>query len=340
MTSFNNKFEEYVENEIFNLANQLNNDPIFLKESFLNLIHFYKNNNLSKFEMSNQQLELLFSASTALAFTTWQHLAAVERLSSLEDWKIKNIELYSKLLNGDKTCGLATTHLAKPNKAGLTGAYFETKNQFVISGVAEWVCGFQIFDYLLVGFSTNEEIIFAIIDYPLEKVSIDSSVIVNPVPLNSLQGTSTVSIQFNEFLINDNEVVSRRRKQDIPVIRQSQFKVPEIGIGIRAIKEISRISETSKHPKFEYIKISLDTLNQQLNKIYHLRSVDSSVDELILSRDSFNQSSVRLLSIALGADSLNFNSLSFRLMCELQLFDILVHSPTLLKNKILKIGTI
>jgi len=72
--------------------------------------------------MPNAALESIFSVSTALAFTLWQHLGAMEWLSASADWLAERPQVFAEA---------------------------DGKGGFALSGVLPWVTGHGIFPRLI-----------------------------------------------------------------------------------------------------------------------------------------------------------------------------------------------
>lgn len=288
-------------------------------------------NSLEQFCISSDQLENLFSCSTALAFTVWQHLAAFERLQSQSEWQTRHQPSWQQISSGLKLCGLATTHLANPAGSSVRGV--ENSSGYSISGVAPWVCGSGLFEKLLVGFETESEIVFALVDFPS-----DSDVAIKRHELAVLNGTSTVSINFNEFQILNVDCVSKRKKDDLPASpRKSSYLLPEIGIAKGAIDKVSSLVAESEHPKHQLIRANLSQLTHHLESFKQNRKIGAPLPGLILERDKIIRDSIRLLGIAIGAASLSQNSLVSRLELEATFLDQLIQSPDTLALKISQI---
>lgn len=325
--------DEFIESDIFPNATEIDSDINFLKDTLNDLVKgISKSIDLSKDLPSNSDLEKLFGASTALAFTFWQHLAVIERLQGLPVWQNKNQELWHSLVSGVKTCALATTHLAKPGGAGLIG--HSTEMGFLVNGEAPWVCGYGIFDFILIGFETNDSIVFALTELPKSSKNEFTAETQEMICLN---GTGTNSLKFNKMTISVNEVVSQRKKDSLPIARKTKYIIPELGIGKTALKQTRLLVSNSKHPRHILVSGVIDSLNVRLEEIETAKRI-LDLDKLVSMRDEFNRDAIRLLSIAVGAAALHKNSLVSRLHLETFLFDSVVHSPESFALKISKIG--
>lgn len=316
-------FNEFVE-EIAKQANEIDRHPALLKRAIRELVA--QGGNL---DFDTNHLEKLFGASTAFAFTFWQHLAASERLAGLEDWQTKNIALWEQIKSHKLLVGLATTHLANPAGAGIKAE--PSADGFLLSGAASWVCGYGIFDKLLVGFDAGECIAFAIIDFPLN----DNHTSITFQEMACLRGSATARIQFNKLRVANSQIVSQRLKtQQPPAPRPTAFVIPELGIAKRTLDRIAKLVDGSNHPKHRLAAKNLPVLFERLNKIEQLRSESAALDVLVPLRDELNRDSVRLLSLALGAQSILPENHIARIQSELLLLDAVIHSPASLETKI------
>lgn len=332
-------FPKFVEKNVRPVAHQIDFDPNLLGSTLKMLIEgVRRRDRQQEVVLTNEELELLFGASTALSFTLWQHLAVVERLSGLSNWQADNADLWSAIASGRLLCGLATTHLAKPGGAGVGG--IRTDQGYLVSGVAPWVCGHRIFDKLLIGFDNETEIVFAIIDYPnpsapraMECTEVTS------LDLACLRGTATVSIQFNQFPVLPSGIVSKREKGTPPVaVRPPRYILPELGIAKATIKEIEETVTGSPHPRHQLVVTALADLRTRLGAIEAQRTGGLALDELIPLRDELNRDVIRVLALAGGADALKVGSTVTRLQLETLLLDVVVQSPRVLERKIKSTG--
>ncbi len=324
--------QDYLDINVLPYAKEISEDPVNLGQQLSALAKWVGSRGDSQHTgmLTVEELDLLFGASTSLAFTFWQHLSVVERLDGLSDWKTSNAPLWRSIASGDTLCGLATTHLAKPDGANITATL--NNQNFEITGRAEWVSGFEIFDKLLVGFEADTEIIFCMMDFPAIVGS--PSITVCPKQLACLNGTSTVAISFNAHVIPMSSLVSRRSRSIPPQLRPSRYNLPEIGIAFAAIKEIDRITENSVNPRHQLVRSHLKTIKMRIDEI--IRDRNSDRQELAMLRDEVIRDSVWLLSLTFGAAGLNENSLVSRLQMELLLTDVIVQSHSSLTAKVIR----
>ncbi|MGE3682129.1 MAG: hypothetical protein AB7G93_10415 [Bdellovibrionales bacterium] len=282
----------------------------------------------------NYHLELLFGASTALAFTFWQHLAVLERLSELSEWQLVQPALWYEIREGRKICGLATTHLAAPAGAGVHAK--RAQGGYLLQGKASWVCGFQIFDLLLIGFNVGESNIFAMINFPSPLVP-DSmrNVSVEPLKMACLNGSGTVELTFEGLHVEDKNVICCRPKYNgEPATRPTQFIIPEIGISKSVITRVEKIIENSFHPRHQLIGSCLADLKARVKRLEELRAQSAELQQLIVLRDELNRDAIRILTLTLGAKSILSESHVPRLLTELLLFDSILQPPAAVELKI------
>ncbi|MFL5812709.1 MAG: hypothetical protein ACJ763_03960 [Bdellovibrionia bacterium] len=326
--------KDFIEQQIFPNADLLESRPSLVKLIMGNLVNGLRTTHPGSpihTLISNSDLELMFGASATFAFTFWQYLAALERLSNCQDWQAENSSLWQKLSTGELLCGLATTHLAKPDGSSLVGTAQD--NGFVINGVAPWVTGFGIYDYLVVGLSTETEIAFAVVDFPKEESQ------TSLLPLTSFAGTSTVRIEFKNKPISSNQICSRRLKGTTPPQpRPSKYLSPEIGIAERALKEARNHIDKKAHPKHEGIKQAISRLEEKIYEFKTARNKEKAPENLPVICDLINRDAVRLLGLTLGGSSILGNALVSRLYSETLLTDIVLQAATTIRSKIDEIG--
>ncbi len=320
--------------EVSSVSNRLDTDfslmGIYIQKLVRNV---FGNRSEDHIRFANHQLEKLFGASTAFGFTFWQHLAAMERLDQSSIWQSSNPELWKQLYAGRSSCGLATTHLARPGGSSVQA--IQENNSYLISGTAPWVCGYQIFDHLLLGFETADSILFGVIDFPTQT---NPSTNIERYDLICLNGASTVRIDFHKFSVPITSIVSERKKGAQVVPRSSQYVTPEIGIGKSVLRLVTTIIEQKQHPKNEYIRACLGKMRHRAESFDLSRMQEGATDKLIVDRDNFNRDAIRLLSIACGAQAMEKGSIVSRLYQEMILLDSVVQAPSTIQQKLLKIG--
>ena len=324
-------FDRFLANAVAPQADTLDQDREVLKVCLSQIVKGFSSQHESPALLTLSQLESLYGASTATAFCLSQHLAAMERLLDLKDWQSKNSALWHSLSTGSVLCGLATTHLAKPGGSSLTAR--ETEEGFFISGYSAWVCGFDIFDKLLVGFDNSSLIGFAIIDFPtMETEGIE----VHVHEMIGLNGMGTANMTFNDYFIPKSALVSSRLKDPGTVVgnRQSRYGIPAIGLGRSILKRIQEIVEGSENPKLKAISEALPLLKERLSSIVVLRSSDVSLSELVPLKEDFLRDSIYLLALATGANALLKNNVVVRLQNEVLFLGNPIQPPAAIVAKI------
>lgn len=291
--------------------------------------------------MRNADLESIFSVSTGLAFTLWQHLGAMEWLSDSESWLAANPKLWAKLNKGSEPVGLAVTHLAKPDgpqmaaKAGGRGG-------FALTGVFPWVTGHGIFSRLIAGFQHKDEAVFALVDFPSPKnLPLGARVEIEPVPLGCLQGTATVRIHLVDWSVTEAQIIGRRALAAPPPKRRTAYVFPELGIAAAALNECGRIvaSRTGLTPEnLESQSAPLRSLTARVQELRAAAASGSATDEAQVRRDECIRDSVRLLAILSGGGALTRESLAFRLQQEILLLDAVIQPAAVRAMKLGKLG--
>lgn len=324
--------QDYCNSHIELIANKLDSDAELVGREIKNILSL-KALLESKHEaiLNNQELEAIFGSSVCLGFSIWQHLAAVERLSGLNDWQIRNADLWADIKSGKKTCGLATTHLAKKGGSPLNG--IETLDGFVIRGEAPWVSGIEYFEKLIVGFETAEEIVFALIDFPKAALS-EPSLKVEPLQLSSMNGTATGKLSFIDFKIPTYSLISRRSSSTPASPRVTGYKMPELGIAKAAVGRLRTRLETQRSPE---IFKALELLQARLDKVDISRhSSDESIN-FPFEMSEIVRDSLRLLALAEGGSALKGESFVSRTLLNTMLLDAVFQSPATLSLKLQKI---
>lgn len=321
------------ENDLAETAELLDSDRNFLKNAMIQVL---SDSNLTESNpklLTLSELENLYGISTALAFCTAQHLAAVERLFGLKDWQQKKSNLWADISQGRILIGLATTHLAKPGGSPLVAV--EVHQGYELSGTSMWVCGFEIFSKLIVGFETKNNIVFALIEFPYSQAA-DLEILVHD--MIGLNGMGTVNLTFKKFFISSDSIISIRAKGDTaPAPRQTRYVIPEIGLAKRALAEVKKLIAGSGSPKHKLIQDSLPLLETRIVSLEDSRSKGTSIAELIPLKDEILRDSVRLLAVATGANAMLKKSLAARFQNEVLFLENPVQPAAAIESRIRRI---
>lgn len=322
------------ENDLAEIADLLDSDRNILKNAMIQVL---SDSNLPENNpklLTPIELENLYGISTALAFCTAQHLAAVERLFGLKDWQQKKSNLWADISQARTLVGLATTHLAKPGGSPLVA--IEVQQGYELSGTSMWVCGFEIFSKLIVGFETENNIVFALIDFPYFQTA-DLEILVHD--MIGLNGMGTVNLTFKKFFIPSDSIISIRAKSGdtAPAPRQTRYVIPELGLAKRALAEVKKIIAGSGSPKHKLIQASFPLLEARIFSLEDLRSKGTSISELIPLKDEILRDSVRLLAVASGANAMLKKSLASRFQNEVLFLENPVQPAAAIESRIRRI---
>lgn len=321
-------------NDLMEAAELLDSNRIFLKNAMIQVLSDLKVNEGDPKLLTLIELENLYGISTALAFCTAQHLAAVERLLGLNEWQQKKSSLWGDISQARILCGLATTHLAKPGGSPLIAT--EVPQGYELSGTSMWVCGFEIFSKLIVGFETEKEIVFALIDFPHFQ-SAEVEILVHD--MIGLNGMGTVNLIFKKFFISNDSIISSRKKigESTPAPRQTRYVIPELGLAKRALSEVKKLIIGSVRPKHKLIQELYPQLEARIFRLEELRSKGHPVPELLPLKDEILRDSVRLLAVASGANVMLKNSLASRFQNEVLFLENPVQPATAIESRIRRI---
>lgn len=288
-----------------------------------------------KKDVSNANLFEIYSRSTALGFTIWQHLAAVERLNDSNSWKEKNNQILMSILNGEILVGLGTTHLARATGSTLRG--ISEEQNFKVNGTVPWCTGYSIFSKIIIGFETESEVIFALTEFPSPLNPIEA-LHVTKMELTVLNSTSTVSMRVKNLLITDQNIISRRSKTQLSTPLRTQYRMPDLGMAKGALGLIeNHISET-ENPRNQIVINCLPELKKRFDAL-KIKILDCSIemtDELQCEKADIIRDTVRLFGLIVGGSSLKVASEVSRRNLETLLLDIVVQSPTAFEIKIKK----
>lgn len=330
-------FDQFLTQEIKPQASALDTDSAALHRALKTLLATLnaKNPSLRPLLPTNSELERVYSVSGALAFTLWQHLAAVERLSTYPEWQERNAELWEEISSGNHLVGLATTHLAHPGAPKLVGK--KNREDFLVSGTAPWVTGLEIFDSLLLAFDSDNEIVFSLIPFPSSLSTSSDQIQFERYQLACMNASNTFSMQVKSLHIRSQQIVFKFEKNVPRSPRATRYIFPELGLVDAVIDEIRRICERSTHPRH------LETLNllpKLLTRLQDLKSVRENIDpkdilEKTYKKDQLVHDAIRMLILTEGGSALLNKSIASRLYREALTLDVLIQDQKLIKQKLL-----
>lgn len=325
-------FQQFLES-VATFSPQLDNDRILVGKFLRNALDFSDTNPNEPKIIPPTLLEDLYGFSVALAFTLSQHLAAVERLMSLNAWQRKNFELWEQISTGAILCGLATTHLARKDQSLLR---CEVANStFILNGTVRWVCGYEIFDKLIVGFETENKLFFALIDFPHQSTDHVSFTVLEMIGLN---GMGTIHIEFNNFIFTESSIISSRNTGEVPpAVRPSRYSIPDLGFGKKIYRDTLRILDNSLGFKETISKKYIGNLTARLKEIEDLRHENPLDTQLVFLKDNFNHDALELLSILTGPKALYQPSYIKKLQSELLFLKYPVKSQENIERQIKQI---
>ena len=336
----NFSLKDFLETQVKVNANEIDKSSVLLTEKLKKLVHGQSlKTPLPEPLLSCDELESVFASSASLGFTLWQHLAAVERLSTFSNWRDLNCSEWESFSRGKTLIGLGTTHLAKTFSPALRSEH--STDGLSISGTLDWITGYGIFDSLLLGVETEGEISFALVPFPnvLDSTK-PNSVSVEFYELDSFQGTNTVKLIFKNYRIPYSSIISSTPRKEMKKIN-SIYLFPEIGIVTAALNECKKVTEGSKNPRLILIKSHINSIQLRLEEIKNARHKslpDEELKKILFLKDELLRDSVRLLTMATGGASILKDSLSSRLSKEIMLFDIVIQHPEVIAMKLSKVA--
>ncbi len=282
-------------------------------------------------QLGPEHLEKLFYVSPCLAFTIWQHSAALERLHENTVWIEKNKSLYEELKSATKTLGLGITHIVKETSP-LNGE--KTESGYTVNGTIPWITGVGLFDLFVIGFrsSTSQRstnVVAIVTSEDLHK-AIQSQ---DQLELSVYSASMTYSLELNNLVISQDQVLSETLVGEPTRKTASAIKIPELGIAMRCLDECRKKSLSSE-AQLALVRIAAEISNLKE------KSKDTSVDlvELCFRRDEAIRDALRLLTLVSKGSSINKNSIVSLLVQQSLLVDIFVQSGALLNRKTKSLG--
>ena len=192
------------------IVNDLDSNTVLLNTIFCE----FKNKNYFKIYVPNEYGGEQFSIEEKLEFEeamgrwggAFSFLQAQCATSAWMVSKSSNISLKEKFLSSIATEKLTignSLSQMKPNTVGfLTGE--KRKSGYLLNGRINFISGWRIFDYILIGFQVeNKDEVFALIKFE----EIDSLKIKETLDVISMNSINTVSIEFNNYIIKNDAIV-------------------------------------------------------------------------------------------------------------------------------------
>ena len=285
---------------------------------------------------STEELKILYGVCLPLGFTLGQHISAFERLQNYEDWQQSNKELWESICQGRTLVGLATTHLASPNKHMLYGKLVD--DDIIINGCIPWATGHRLYDKLIIGLRTDEEIVFAMIDFPKENTS---NLKITRHNLQVLNSTDSIRIELTHFKLTKESVLARRPIGAAANVKPVKYWRPEIGIAKECLNKVDQWLESTKHPKADVVRKKAADLKAQYDSIEQIErslAAERDSDEVNMKRENLIHASLRLLILAKGSSVMALNSEILLLQNQITLMDVWIQNPELINLKIESLG--
>ncbi len=287
---------------------------------------------------TQEEFDDIFHASPVVAFTLWQHFAAVQRLSRAKEWQKSNRPTWEMVRTGELLVGLATTHLIQPDPIH---AHIRENRIF---GVAPWSSGFGLFSKFVLGCRRNDETVFILLDYPERDLSLNKSpILVEHFKLGGLNGTSSIRMTFDGLNFKDSDVVSSYSGPPSGA-SPSRFLLPEVGILRSIIDDICDSlsgNQVLRTPRFEAAVRSLENKFLEIKRernflLGHSERPIEAVEALGLRLYSALHGATRILTMLSGGSSLEKGSTALRRQLELILLDSTPSSPGIFEAKLTK----
>lgn len=179
-------------------ACKVDEDPKLLKECFDIL---FKNDLITLYSVESDVKEHvkfnLFSQvsaySGALAFLQVQNQAAFNRM---EKHNFSQKEHYF-----DHTCGVAVNHL-RSKEIQVEGV--KCTEGYSLNGILTWASGFEIFEYILVGFVWDNQEVVALCDFKMQE---GFNIQLPPAQTFVANSLNTVNITLTDFIVKDENVI-------------------------------------------------------------------------------------------------------------------------------------
>lgn len=191
----------------------------------------------------------IMRASAALDLLQIQHQSAVKALATTSN-KLLQQQYLAKALSGEIGIGIAYSHLRSSlNNPPVKS--ISNDNGYIVSGTARFVTGYNIFQYLEIGFINEfDEEIIAII--PFQNTKDNQLNFSQPLDLPAGKSTQTISIEINKLNVPHDSVLLKRPKGTFYNNSLTRFNLESLHAGMAlAILDLIATSPRIKE-KFIY----------------------------------------------------------------------------------------
>ncbi|OAJ33368.1 acyl-CoA dehydrogenase family protein [Piscirickettsia salmonis] len=201
-------------------ANQLDIDSIILKSRFFELgekkllaikVKSEFNGIAADRALGHDYFARLARSSYALAFLTTQHESCANLLQKGNNQELKS-ELLPQMVQGKFRAGVGIYHLRSHGKRSVIMAK-KVIGGYRVSGRLDWVSGFDIFDYIALGFildidnSQKSHEVIGLVPFKAQQY-LSGEIHIGPKPeVTAISSTNTVAIEFNDWFISDQDII-------------------------------------------------------------------------------------------------------------------------------------
>ncbi|MGJ3495162.1 hypothetical protein PsalN5692_00417 [Piscirickettsia salmonis] len=201
-------------------ANQLDIDSMILKSRFSELgekkllaikITSEFNGIAADRALNHDYFSRLARSSYALAFLTAQHESCANLLQKGNNQELK-ADLLPQMVQGKFRAGVGIYHLRSHTRRPVIMAK-KVIGGYRVSGRLDWVSGFDIFDYIALGFiididnsQENREVV-GLVPFKAQQY-LSGEINIGPKQeVTAISSTNTVAIEFNDWFIHDKDIM-------------------------------------------------------------------------------------------------------------------------------------
>jgi len=186
--------------------------------------------------------------------------------------------------------------------------------------------GTKISNYL------NKKNEFFIMKFPSSKTEILNF---NLIKLTALQGTSSINLDFNKYLVKDSELLPNPVLQD-NIEGSQKIRNPELGIAENLLAKMRGIINERTSPKTEILKKNIHKVESRLKALKTKKNDPSLRDttQLRFEINEFIKNCFRVFVIVEGGNALTKASICPRLSSELMLLDVAAQPIELIEMKL------
>ena len=266
------RLESFLKQEVQPIVNQLDTDAEALFEVFDAFIHqnflsIYIPEKYGGLALSHEEMmacqEMVGRWAGSLGFLQVQAATTTWALLQSKDETFRT-QLFERIVNQEIVVGNATSHLKRDRKPSLVGE--KVVGGYVLNGINPFASGWGAFDYMMLGFNTADQEVFATIPFKQLPKGITVTPVYKTFVMNSL---NTVGIKFDNYFLPQNDVVGAWEMfRFIDRYRERRPYAFPLGIAVEAMSTVEQYVTPAMSDIYTHL---MDALNRCREKLYAAR---------------------------------------------------------------------